>query len=862
MDCDQAVPPSNPKQSVYQKEVRYPGNEIEIAEQFRHAIRSAGLEPPAVIKADGKLRRFATNGKRGDDAGWYILHGDGIPAGSFGDWRADINKSWCADIGRPLNPAEESAHRAKVEAMRREREAEEIQRRTDAAIKAAMIWKAAQAAPDDHPYLTRKGIKAHGARLHGGALVIPLHDRSELHSLQFIHADGEKRFLTGGRVAGCYFVIGDPNDATTLCIAEGFATGATIFEATNYPVAVAFNVGNLEPVARALRAKFPDVTMIICADDDVKTEGNPGVTKGRATALAVAGKLAVPDFASNRPDGVTDFNDMAALSGNEAVASAIAAAKDITSVTASSRYDDWPDPKPIRATLQPVPAFDANMLLPAALSRWIIDEADRMPCPPDFIAAAILVSLGAIIGARCAIKPKSRDDWLIVPNVWGGVVGIPSAKKSPAIGVALKPLDRLIVRAVEGHRADLDAFEAEKTIFDAQADAIQQEIKKAAKSTSSSGSNGSALESLGKKFKDHRQQEPAAPTLRRFKTNDTTMEKLGELLRENPAGLLVLRDELVGLIASWDREGREGERAFFLEAWNGCNSFDTDRIGRGSIFIPNHCVSIFGGIQPDKLTGYLEQAVNALANDGMLQRFQVLVYPDYRQWEWRDRSPLRDARDRAFFVFETLADFDPVTWGAFPADDVLKFPHFRFDETAQEIFIEWSAELHRERIKHEDHPIIAQHLVKFDKLFPAVALILHLAECATTGQRGPVTKEAALRAAAWCDYLEAHARRCYGLLMDDGLRAAHALAAKVKQRKLSDGFTARDVRRNQWRYLTTDESIHAALDWLLDEGWLKAEEVGGAGPGTGRRTWRYFINPKALTSSESGGEHDELASTS
>ena len=115
------------------------------------------------------------------------------------------------------------------------------------------------------------------------------------------------------------------------------------------------------------------------------------------------------------------------------------------------------------------------------------------------------------------------------------------------------------------------------------------------------------------------------------------------MLRDNPVGLLVVRDELVGLLASWDREGREADRAFFLEAWNGTNSFDTDRIGRGTILIPNLCLSVFGGIQPDKLTEYLEQASHALGNDGMLQRFQVLVYPDNCKWEWRDRTPNHSA---------------------------------------------------------------------------------------------------------------------------------------------------------------------------------------------------------------------------
>lgn len=516
----------------------------------------------------------------------------------------------------------------------------------------------------------------------------------------------------------------------------------------------------------------------------------------------------------------------------------------------------WPEPKPIQAALHPVPAFDGETLLPEALRGWVLDEADRMQCPPDFVAAGALTALGAIIGARCAIKPKARDSWLIVPNLWGGIVGLPSAKKSPAIGAALKPLDRLIARAMEAHQADRDAFEAEKTVFEARKDAIEGRIKAAAKAKDGKGEN---LDNLARELQGHRQQTPAAPVLRRYKSNDTTVEKLGELLRENPSGLLVLRDELVGLLASWDREGREGERAFYLEAWNGNASFDTDRIGRGSIFIPNLCVSIFGGIQPDKLVGYLEQAANALANDGMLQRFQVLVYPDHRSWEWRDRIPEKEARDQAFAVFDALAEFDPEAWGAAPADDFAKFPNFRFDDAAQEIFIEWSGDLHRTKLPGEDHPMIAQHLAKFDKLFPALALILHLVDCAATGQRGPVKVESGLRAAAWCDYLEAHARRCYGLLADDGLRAAQALADKLRQGKLQDGFTARDVRRNQWRSLTADEAVQAALDWLEDEGWLRAEEAGGTGPGTGRRTWRYSINPKAAKASKAGGSHGELA---
>ena len=344
----------------------------------------------------------------------------------------------------------------------------------------------------------------------------------------------------------------------------------------------------------------------------------------------------------------------------------------------------------------------------------------------------------------------------------------------------------------------------------------------------------------------HESSAPVRPKLPRIKTNDTTIEKLGELLRDNPNGMLVLRDEVVGLIASWEREGREGDRTFFLEAWNGVGSYNADRIGRGEIFIPNLCCSIFGGIQPDKLIAYLEEAANALGNDGLLQRFQVLVYPDQPVWQWQNRAPDKEARDRAFAVYEKLAAFNPVEWGANPASEYDKLPFFRFDPEAQELFIKFTTELNTVKLPAEAHPIIAQHMSKYDKLFPALALIFHLVDCADTGQRGFVSAGAAQRAADFCKYLESHARRVYGLLMDDGLRSALALADKVRSGSLADGFTVAEVRRNQWRYLTTKEAVLAAVEWLEDENWVRSMEIGGAGPRGGRATRRYLINPKVL----------------
>ncbi|MCE5294309.1 MAG: DUF3987 domain-containing protein, partial [Chlamydiales bacterium] len=445
---------------------------------------------------------------------------------------------------------------------------------------------------------------------------------------------------------------------------------------------------------------------------------------------------------------------------------------------------DWPDPKPIKGALRKVPPFDAETLLPSPLREWILDEADRMPCSPDFIGAGALVNLGALIGTRCAVRPKSSDNWLVVPNLWGANIGMPSSKKSPASSVALNPLGNLMAQAREAYQSKLDAFEISMTIHNAEKEAIESKIKSAAKASKKDN-----LNSLAEELNTHKQQLPKNPLPKRYKSNDTTIEKLGELLQDNPQGILIFRDELTGLLASWEKEGREGDRAFFLEGWDGKSSFDTDRIKRGSVFIPNLCISIFGGIQPDKLIPYLEQATKSLSNDGMLQRFQVMVYPDQPTWEWRNRAPNADIRHKVISLFEKLADFNPLDWDATPPGDNIKFPCFSFDYEAQEIFIKFTTRIHLEIIPKETNPLISQHLEKYDKLFPAIALIFHLVDCAEHGHRGPIKAQSAIKAVAWCEYLEEHARRSYGLLADDGLRAAQALAEKIQKGALTDGFT-------------------------------------------------------------------------
>jgi phage/plasmid primase-like uncharacterized protein len=251
-----------------------------------------------------------------------------------------VDEPWRADIGRKLTPQEIAEHRARVEAMQRKHEAEDAKRKAQARRKAAEIWKAAQPAPADHPYLTRKGIKPHGARVQKGFLTVPLYDGDELYNLQFIGADGGKRFLKGGRVDGCCYIFGKPT--RRLCLAEGFATAASVHECTGHPVAIAFGSGNLSPVARSLQAKFPDMRLIVCSDIDLKPTSN-GMAKAREAAEALGAELAIPGFGPDRPEWAKDFNDLHQCKGPEAVRASIETAFQLENPNGYTRPNTFED---------------------------------------------------------------------------------------------------------------------------------------------------------------------------------------------------------------------------------------------------------------------------------------------------------------------------------------------------------------------------------------------------------------------------------------------------------------------------------------------------------------------------------------
>ena len=242
--------------------------------QLQTAIRNSGIEPPEVIHLDGKIHRFnsGSKGKSGiDKSGWYIAYNDGIPAGRFGDWRSGVELPWRADIGRTLTAAEEMAHVRRLSELRAQRDRELERQHEITSNTVDKIWTECMAALPDHPYLKKKNILPHGARITGdGRLVLPLYDEhGVLTSLQYIDIEGKKLYHAGGATGGKFTIIGNTDELGTIYIAEGFATAATIHEEMDRPCVVAYSASNLVPVTGIIREKFGITQdIVIVADND------------------------------------------------------------------------------------------------------------------------------------------------------------------------------------------------------------------------------------------------------------------------------------------------------------------------------------------------------------------------------------------------------------------------------------------------------------------------------------------------------------------------------------------------------------------------------------------------------------------
>jgi hypothetical protein len=501
----------------------------------------------------------------------------------------------------------------------------------------------------------------------------------------------------------------------------------------------------------------------------------------------------------------------------------------------------WPERQDLPPIAPAVPRIGPEML-PPPLRPWLTDHADRLCVPLEMVAIPALVALGATIGRHVAIRPNAFDDFGVVPNLWGAVIARPGQMKSEVVDAGVKPLKHLAATAHDRYQLELDAATAKQERIKAEIESIKGAMRDASK-------KGGLLDDLESRLaaKQKELREASLPE-RRYITHDATVEKLGELLRDNPRGLLLLRDELAGWIRTLDKPGREGDREFYLESWNGTGSYVADRIGRGTVHIPALTLSALGGIQPGKLrrliTGAIEEGAG---DDGLLQRFQLMVWPDgLGAWKPPARWPDHGARDWAFEIFRRLDELDLREIHAQGGDR--EIPYLKFTAEAQALYNGWRDTLEQRLRSSELHdaPAFASHISKYRSLLPSLALIFHLVDIANGTEAGPVSAGAFRLAAAWCEFLEAHAQNVYAEERNAGVATAHALATKITAGAIHDGDAVRELYRMQWEGLTTPDRVLKGLTTLEELGWLHTETIRRDGPGTkgGRPSHMIRLRPE------------------
>jgi hypothetical protein len=472
-------------------------------------------------------------------------------------------------------------------------------------------------------------------------------------------------------------------------------------------------------------------------------------------------------------------------------------------------------PQKISPVLRSVPSLDLNHL-PISIRDAVSDLADRLQCPPDYLVVAMLCAAGAVIGNKIGIFPYANDEsWEVYPALWGGIVGDPGSKKTPALQAAHKPLNHLDSIASQKYAQALQTYEQAQQQHDKDVAEWHKNKSQALKPT-----------------------PPSEPKRERYVVHDSTYQALGVILADNPRGVLALADELSGLLQSLDTPGQEAARGFYLTGWSGTGGYSFDRIGRGSITLSRYCLSVFGGFQPDKIKAYVQFTQRGSAkNDGLLQRFQLIVWPDQiGTIKFVDRLPDKIAIDRYFKAIVDLPNLaNQVIAGAVRLANGSQLLHFDF--SAQQLFNDWFVANERMLNKGGLNSARQSHFAKYRSLVPALALLFHLLD----SHAGAVCEDCLFRAISFAKYLKKHADRIYASVSGHDHASVRILAERLLEGKLADGFSCRTLMLKSWSGLSTIEQAQAAIDALVEYDWLTETEIRSGG----RPTRRYCLNPSA-----------------
>ena len=475
----------------------------------------------------------------------------------------------------------------------------------------------------------------------------------------------------------------------------------------------------------------------------------------------------------------------------------------------------WNQPKELKRGEVPTKPLEPKAL-PESVRAWICDISERMQVPIEFIAVPAIVAASSLIGRQVGIFPKLNDDWMVIPNLWGMVIAKPGWMKSPAFSEALKPLEKIEGHKLKVYREEKKAADEKLMAYKSILAGMYEELKLLSRK-----GEESSLEQLKHKIALHIQKEPAGTLEPRLKTNDATVEKLAILLLDNPNGILVLRDELAGWLSTLQKAGREGDREFFLESWNGFGSYTVDRLSRDTIHLPALCLSIFGGIQPTKLRDFI--VADKFAADGLIQRFQLMVAPELpKNWSNIDRKPNLAAYEKALQAFHNLQNLQSKLPDTLRPKGGLK--GYSWDSEAHECFVSWRKELET-KLRGDAFPsdAIESHFSKYRSLVPSLALIFNLLD--GEGNKELISESYVKQALSWVDTLSSHANKVYSVTVEDHWAEMRQLARKINMGSVKDKDSLRSIYRRHWAGLNTPSKLKGAIALLEKFDWVKIEQI-------------------------------------
>ena len=498
----------------------------------------------------------------------------------------------------------------------------------------------------------------------------------------------------------------------------------------------------------------------------------------------------------------------------------------MNAITAHSRIDGaevisiWgqPDRSVVDAGRRTPPALPSESF--GELWPVLSDLADAAGAPVDYVAIGTLVAAASLIGGKRRVRPWSNSDWEEPAILWAALVGDPSANKSPALDRATKPMRAIERDDADNHRDNLMEWEAKAERAKAEKAAWSDAVKEATKE----GHDTPPLPDMA--------VIPDEPSRRRPVVQDATVEALASILSGNPAGTLLVRDELAGWL-NFDKYSN-GNRAFWLEAFGG-RPFVVDRLKNAGkpICLPFSGVSVVGGIQPDRLCDDLLGGVD----DGLVARFL---------WVWPDKVPFGRPRGsvdagRLECAYRSL---DGITWGRADNGDLAAIT-LPLTDNAANIFEKWGKK--QEHDADDAGPLYKGTVGKMNGMVLRIALVVEYLRWAD--QRGPepvTVSEISLASAVELaeNYIKPMALRVYGdAALPPVERNAATLARHIVKNKVVR-LNARDIRR-EWRLpgLKTADAVKEALDLLVEAEWLRPAPTRD-GDSHGRQRADFLVNPK------------------